>query len=241
MTGSSGLSVLSSARERLKLWDISDQQIKNLEGTGEVKRTLTIFSPSSGFVIEKNVSRGQKIMAGDNLFKIADLSRVWLYGEIYEYEMPFVKIGQDAKISLTSFPGESFQGKITYIYPYLNEETRTNKIRIEVNNLNFRMKPGMYASLKIHVDYGTKLVIPESAVLDTGEIKIAFVDRGDGYLEPREVKVGIKGEDVYEVLEGLKEGEKVVTSAGFLVDSESSLKAALSQMIKGAPGGRKHD
>jgi len=237
----SGLTMIKSAREKLRLWGITDKQIEDLEKTGEVKIVLTIYAPGSGFVIEKNVLRGQKIMAGENLYKIADLSKVWILGEIYEYELPFIKIGQEATISLAYLPGKPFAGKITYIYPFLNPETRTNKIRIEVANPGFQLKPEMYANLEIQVDYGTKLTVPESAVLNAGDKKIAFVDKGDGYLEPREIKVGVKGEDVYEVLEGLSEGEKVVTSAGFLVDSESSLKAALSQMIKGASGDHKHD
>jgi len=239
LTGSSGLSVLKSARERLKLWDISDRQVEDLERTGEIKKTLTLYAPVSGFVIEKDILLGQKIMAGENLFKIADLSRVWVIGEVYEYELPFVRPGQEAKISLSYFPGETFSGKITYVYPYLNPETRTNKVRIEVNNSDFRLKPEMYANLEIHVNYGTKLAIPVDAIIDAGEKKIAFVDKGDGYLEPREVRLGVKGEGVYEVLEGLAEGEKVVTSANFLVDSESSMKAALKQMTQASSGERK--
>jgi Cu(I)/Ag(I) efflux system membrane fusion protein/cobalt-zinc-cadmium efflux system membrane fusion protein len=239
--GYAGLSVLSSAREKLKLWDISDQQVENLERTGQFKKTLTIYAPISGFVIEKNVLAGQKVMPGENLFKIADLSRVWVLGDVYEYELPFVKQGQEAKIILSYFPGETFSGKITYIYPYLNPETRTNKVRIEVGNPEFKLKPEMYANLEIHVDYGMKLAIPADAVLDAGVKNFAFVDKGDGYFEPREVKLGVRGEGVYEVLGGVAEGERVVTSANFLVDSESSLKAALQQMTQGAPGAVKEE
>jgi len=233
LPGGSGLSVLKSARERLKLWNISDEQVENLERTGEVKKTLMLYAPISGFVIEKEVLQGQKIMPGENLFKIADLSRVWVSGEIYEYELPFIKPGQEANVSLSYFPGETFSGKITYVYPYLNPETRTVKVRIEMQNPGFKLKPEMYANLEVQVDYGSRLAIPADAVIDAGEKKIAFVDRGDGYLEPREVKLGVKGEGIYEVLAGVAEGEKVVTSANFLIDSESSLKAALKQMTQG--------
>jgi multidrug efflux pump subunit AcrA (membrane-fusion protein) len=233
-------SILRSARERLKLWDISDKQIEGLEKNGEVKKTLTLYSPGSGFVIEKNVLQGQKIMSGENLYKIADISKVWIYGEIYEHELPFVKKGQKVVISLSYYPGKTFQGRITYIYPYLNHETRTNRIRIEVDNHDFRLKPEMYANLEIHVDYGRRLAIPVDAVLDSGDRKIAFVDKGDGYLEPREIRLGGRGEDLYEVIEGVSEGEIVVTSANFLIDSESSLKAALQQMGK-VSGGHGHD
>ena len=229
----SGLSVLKSARERLRLWDISDEQVEDLERTGEVKKSLMLYAPISGFVIEKEVLQGQKVMPGENLFKIADLSRVWVIGEIYEYELPFIKPGQEANVSLSYFPGETFSGKISYVYPYLNPETRTVKVRIEMQNPGFKLKPEMYANLEIHVDYGSRLAIPADAVIDAGEKKIAFVDKGDGYLEPRELKLGVKGEGIFEVLAGVPEGEKVVTSANFLIDSESSLKAALKQMTQG--------
>lgn len=235
---SSNLSILDSAKQRLKLWDITDDQIKNLEENGEIKKTLTIHSPVNGFVIEKNVIQGQKIMPGENLYKIADISRVWIYGDIYEYEVPLIKIGQEVKITLSYFPGETFTGRVSYIYPYLNTETRTNKIRIEAENPEFKLKPGMYANLEIVVDYGTVLTIPVEALLDSGERKYVFVALGDGYFEPREVKLGISSDDYYEVVEGLKEGEKVATSATFLIDSESSLKAAIEQM--GKPSGGEH-
>lgn len=234
-------SILKSAREKLRLWDIPDREVEELGRTGEFKKTVTVYSPGSGIVIEKNVVQGQKIMSGESLYKIADLSRVWILGEVYEYELPFIKTGQDAKISLSYYPGESFAGKITYIYPYLKPETRTNQVRIEVANPGLKLKPEMFANLEIQVDYGTKLTVPADAVLDAGDTKIVFVAMGDGYFEPREVKLGVRGQDVYEVLGGVSEGENVVTSATFLIDSESSLKAALSRMAKASTGDRKHD
>jgi RND family efflux transporter MFP subunit len=234
-------SILKSAREKLRLWDVTDSQVDELGRTGQSTKTITVYSPGSGIVIEKNVLQGQKIMAGENLFKIADLSRVWILGEIYEYELPFIKTGQEANVSLSYYPGESFAGTITYIYPYLNSETRTNRVRIEVANPGRKLKPEMFANLEIHVDYGTRLTVPTDAVLDAGESKIVFVAKGDGYFEPREVKLGVRGQDIVEVLGGVSDGESVVTSANFLVDSESSLKAALSRMTKTAAGERKHD
>jgi RND family efflux transporter MFP subunit len=239
--GDSGQPLLKASREKLKLWDISDEQLANLERTGEARRTLTLHAPVSGFVIEKSVLSGQKVMAGENLYKIADLSRVWILGDIYEYELPFVKTGQEARITLPSYPGEAFAGTITYIYPYLMPETRTNRIRIEVANPSFKLKPEMFATLEIQENYGAKLAIPVDAVIAAGAKSVAFVDRGDGYLEPREVKLGVQGEGFYEVLAGVAEGEKVVTSANFLVDSESSLKAALQQLTQGSTGAKKHD
>ena len=175
-------SLLNSAREKLRLWDITDSQVEELGRTRQFKKTVTVYSPSPGIVVEKNVLQGQKIMAGENLFKIADLSRVWILGEIYEYELPFIKTGQEAKISLSYYPGESFAGKIIYIYPYLKPETRTNQVRIEVANPGLKLKPEMFASLEIHVDYGTKLTVPAGAVLDAGALKTVFLPRGDGGL-----------------------------------------------------------
>src|SRR4030042_3061998 len=234
-------SILKSAREKLRLWDIPDSQVEDLGRTGEFKKTVTVYSPGSGIVIEKNVVQGQKIMSGENLFKIADLSRVWILGEVYEYELPFIKTGQEAKVSLSYYPGESFTGKIIYIYPYLKPETRTNQVRIEAANPGLKLKPEMFANLEIHVDYGTRLTAPAAAALAAGATKIVFVAKGGGSFEPREGKLGVRGEDMYEVLGGLSDGENVVTSANFLIDSESSLKAALSRMTKSAGGAHKQD
>jgi Cu(I)/Ag(I) efflux system membrane fusion protein len=234
-------SLLKSAREKLRLWDITDSQVEELERTRQFKKTVTVYSPGPGIVVEKNVLQGQKIMAGENLYKIADLSRVWILGEIYEYELPFIKMGQETQIFLSYYPGEPFAGKIIYIYPYLKPETRTNQIRIEIDNPGLKLKPEMFANLEIQVDYGTRLTVPVDAVLDAGESKIVFVAKVDGYFEPREVRLGVRGEDTFEVLDGVSEGENIVTSANFLVDSESSLKAALNRMVKPAAGDKKHD
>jgi len=234
-------SLLKSAREKLRLWDVTDKQVEELGRTGEFKKTVTVYAPGSGIVIEKNVVQGQKIMSGENLFKIADLSRVWILGEIYEYELPFIRNGQAVKVSLSYYPGESFEGKIAYIYPYLKPETRTNQVRIEVANPGLKLKPEMFADVEIHVDYGAKLAVPVDAVLDAGNTKIVFVAKGDGYFEPRAVTLGVRGQDVYEVRGGVSDGENVVTSANFLIDSESSLKAALNRMTATPTGERKHD
>jgi Cu(I)/Ag(I) efflux system membrane fusion protein len=234
-------SLLGSARERLRLWDISDAQIDELGRTGQIRTKLTIYAPQTGFVIEKNVLLGQEVRMGESLYRIADLSRVWVYGEIYTYEMPFIKVGQKVMMNVAYLPAETFSGKITYVYPYLNPETRTNRVRMEFANPGFHLKPEMYVNLTIHVMYSDRLTIPADAVLDSGVRSVAFVDIGNGYLEPRDVKIGVRGEDVYEVLAGVKAGERVVTSANFLVDSESSLKAALQQMIQAPAAEPKHD
>jgi Cu(I)/Ag(I) efflux system membrane fusion protein len=226
----SGDSLAESAKRRLKLWDISDDQIKALEETGQSKKTLTLYSPFSGFVLEKSAYKGMNVMPGVALFKLADLSVVWLYADIYEYELPFIQLGQQASIQLSYIPGETFTGKAIYIYPSLSPETRTAKVRFEIPNSHERLKPEMYANVEIKVHLGRKVAVPEGAIIDTGVRQIAIVDKGNGYFEPREVKVGSKADDFFEVIKGLKAGERVVTSANFLIDSESKLKEAMGGM-----------
>jgi Cu(I)/Ag(I) efflux system membrane fusion protein len=231
----SGESLAESAKRRLKLWDISDDQIKVLEETGQSKKTLTLYSPFSGFVLEKTAYKGMNVMPGMALYKLADLSVVWLYADIYEYELPLIRLGQQASIQLSYTPGETFTGKAIYIYPSLNPETRTAKVRFEIPNSHERLKPEMYANVEIKVHLGQKLAVPEGAIIDTGLRQLAIVDKGSGYFEPRDVKVGSKVEGYYEVIKGLKAGERVVTSASFLIDSESKLKEAVGGMA-GMPG-----
>jgi Cu(I)/Ag(I) efflux system membrane fusion protein len=219
-----------SARRRLKLWDISDAQIQALEKSQEPMKTLALYSPFTGYVLEKMVTRGQFVEAGMALFKIADLSVVWLIADIYEYELPSIRLGQKAVIEMTIYPGETFTGKVIYIYPFLDPQTRTAKVRFEFANLHDKLKPEMFANVEISVHLGNRLAIPEGAVIDTGVRKVVIVDRGSGYFEPREVKLGLKAGEVFEVIDGLKAGERVVTSASFLIDSESNLKEAVSGM-----------
>ncbi len=231
----SGDSLAESAKRRLKLWDINDDQIKALEESGQAKKTLTLYSPFSGFVLEKAAYKGMNVMPGVALFKLADLSVVWLYADVYEYELPFVRLGQQASVQLASMPGETFTGRAVYIYPSLNPETRTAKVRFELPNSHGKLKPEMYANVEIKVHLGQKLTVPEGAIIDTGLRQLAIIDKGNGYFEPREVKVGSKMDNYYEVIKGLKAGERVVTSANFLIDSESKLKEAVGGMA-GMPG-----
>jgi Cu(I)/Ag(I) efflux system membrane fusion protein len=226
----SGDSLAESAKRRLKLWDISDGQIKTLEESGQVKKTLTLYSPFTGFVLEKSAYKGMNVMPGVALFKLADLSVVWLYADIYEYELPFIRLGQEAAIQLSYLPGETFRGKAIYIYPSLSPETRTAKVRFEFPNPYGKLKPEMYANVEIKVHLGQKVAVPEGAIIDTGIRQMAIIDKGSGYFEPREVKVGAKVDNYYEVIKGLKVGERVVTSANFLIDSESKLKEAMGGM-----------
>ncbi|HXX34823.1 MAG TPA: efflux RND transporter periplasmic adaptor subunit [Thermodesulfobacteriota bacterium] len=226
----SGESLAESARRRLKLWDITDEEIKNLEESGKAKRTVTLYAPFGGFVLEKSAYKGMNVMPGAALYKLADLSVVWLYADIYEYELPFIRLGQEAIVQLTYLPGETFRGRAIYIYPSLNPETRTAKVRFEFPNPHDRLMPEMFANVEIKVRLGQRLAVPEGAIIDTGVRQMAIIDKGNGYFEPREVKIGSKAEGYYEVIKGLKAGERVVTSASFLVDSESNLKEAMGGM-----------
>jgi membrane fusion protein, copper/silver efflux system len=232
---SSGDTLAESARRRLKLWDISDDQIKALEQSGQPQKTLTLYSPYEGFLLERMVYRGMNVMPGAALFKLADLSVVWIYADIYEYELPLIRLGQVASVKLAYLPSETFTGKVIYIYPSLDPKSRTAKVRLEFANPKGRLKPEMYADVSLKIDMGEKLAVPEEAIIDTGVRQVAFIDKGSGYFEPREVKLGVKVDQYYEVIEGLKPGERVVTSANFLIDSESSFKEAMGGM-GGMPG-----
>jgi len=233
---SSAKSLLEATRDRLLLWDIPESEIRRIERTGKPLKYLTLFSPISGYVTKREAFPQKMITPNDVVFEIVDLSTVWFFADIYEYELPLVKEGQDATLTLSYYPGETFQGKVTYVYPTLETATRTVKVRFEFNNEDTKLKPGMYANVDLKIPLGERLSVSEDSVIDTGERKIVFVAMGDGYFEPREVKVGHKAEGYYEILDGLKEGEKVVTSADFLIDSESRLKAALGTFSGGMPG-----
>ncbi|MEN6320063.1 MAG: efflux RND transporter periplasmic adaptor subunit [Syntrophaceae bacterium] len=215
---------LDAARQRLRLWDISEKQIKHIEQTGKPVRTLTLYSPVSGFVTQKMAVQGMKVMPGEKLFDIADLATLWIVADIYEYELSFVKVGQPARITLSYFPGRQFSSRIDYIYPTISADTRTAKIRLTLPNPGGQLKPQMFTNVEIRISLGKRLVIPESAVIDTGTSQIVYVDRGEGAFEPREVELGIKADGAVEVLRGIKAGEKVVSSANFLIDSEAQLK-----------------
>lgn len=216
--------IVEAAKQRLKLWDISEAQIKKIEETGKPVRTLTIYSPANGFVVQKTALQGMKVMPGEKLFDLADLSTLWIIADIYEYELALVRPGGKAVLSLSYFPGKEFSSRIDYIYPSISGQTRTAKVRFEVPNSGGRLKPQMYTNVEVKIGLGEKLSIPDDAVIDTGTRQIVYVDRGDGNFEPREVLLGIRAEGMREVLKGLKAGEKVASSATFLIDSEAQLK-----------------
>ena len=236
--------LVQSARRRLLLFDMTPQQIEELETRGEPRRTVTVFSPISGYVIARNVTHGEKISPDTALFDIANLARIWVMASVYEYELPFVQPGQAATTTLASLPGEPLSGRVDIIYPTLDEATRTAQVRLEFDNPRLQLKPGMYAEVQIRSDLGARLSIPASAVVESGTRSIVFVEQGEGYFAPREVRIGLRLPDTMEVIEGLSEGEKVVASGTFFVDSESKLKAALEAAASGqtAPpaGGHAH-
>ena len=225
-------SLLDAARRRLEFWDVSDNQIKRLEQTGKIEKNLTLYSPADGWVTEKNVLAGQKIMAGEPLLVISDLTRVWGDADIYQTDLPYVRVGMSAEITIPYWDGKSFQGTVAFIAPTVDPETRTVKARLNIANSELLLKPEMYADARLSFPIGEATAIPEAAVMRTGEHIYAFKDGGDGRLIPVEIRIGPRGDGYFQLLGGLSEGDKVVTSANFLVDSESSLKAALEAMAK---------
>ncbi|MEK6726381.1 MAG: efflux RND transporter periplasmic adaptor subunit [Deltaproteobacteria bacterium] len=235
-------SILDATKRRLRNWDISDAQIEALEKNQKPTKTLTLHSPVEGVVIEKMAVQGMKAMQGEKLLSIADLSNVWLYANIYEYEIPLVKAGQKARVTINAYPGETFYATVSYIYPYLNTETRTAKVRLEMANpplpplgkgVSGRvLKPGMYANVELESVISPKaVVVPEDAVLDTGERQVVILALGAGRFKVIDVKIGLKGEGYYQILSGLTPGWKVVTSANFLIDSESSFRSTAQTML----------
>ena len=226
--------LLAAARTRLSYWDIDSKQIQTLEKTGQVTKTLTVYSPAAGVVLKKAAYEGHFVKAGQHQFEIADLSRVWVDVEVYEYELPWIQEGMRATMDLAYIPGKQFKGRVLFVYPYLSDKTRTVRLRLEFPNNGFELKPEMYAN--IYLDSTIEpdsLVIPQEAVIDSGIRKVAFVSKGKGRFEPREIQLGLEvnGND-YQVLSGLDEGELVVTSAQFMLDSESRLREAIQKMLE---------
>lgn len=223
--------LIESARRRLSYWDITQSEISAIERTGQVRKTLTLRSPYNGYVLEKNVLEGQRVMMGDALYKLADLSVVWIEGEVFEKDLPAVRLGQQVTAEFEGLAGQRMAGRITYVYPTVNPETRTAKVRVVLPNPGMRLKPGMYATLRMDASASVAtLGVPRSAVLQTGERSLVFVKAPNGQLQPREVKVGAASEDRIEILSGLRAGETVVASGTFLVDAESNLGSLLGGM-----------
>jgi membrane fusion protein, copper/silver efflux system len=230
-----GESLVEASKRRLALWDISEKQIRELEEKREPQRTLTLYAPHSGFVIKKEANQGMRIMPEKELYTIADLSTVWVNVDVYESEIPFVRPGQTAMVSLSYDPNSTINGKVSFIYPYVDEKTRTAKARLQVPNPGFKLKPDMYVNAEIKIAGGNHLAVPEEAVLDSGLRKIVFIDKGNGHFEPKEIKVGAKLDGFYQIVSGLDEGQKIAASSAFLLDSESRLAEAMGAMT-GMPG-----
>lgn len=224
--------LLTSARRRLAYWDIPASEIAAIERTGQIRRAMTIRAPFGGHVLEKNVLVGQKIMMGEALYKVADLSTIWVEGEVFEQDLAAIRVGQSIAAEFEAVPGQRRQGRVTYIYPTVNPETRTARVRVELPNPRLELKPGMYATLLIDGSgaSATALTVPRAAVLMTGQRNIVFVRRADGTLEPRDVTLGAADDERIAILGGLAAGDVVVASATFLIDAESNLGSLLGGM-----------
>lgn len=224
-----GERMVDAARTKLRLWGLGDAQIDAIARQSRSQEYVTYLAPASGVVVEKHVFDGSAVEAGQLLYRIADLSTVWIEADVYEFELPFIESGRKADITLSYLPDRRFEGTVSYLYPFLNPETRTGRVRIEAPNTEGALKPEMYANVDFQVPLGERLVVPESAVIYAGNTRVAFVDHGEGRLEPRIIRTGVRSGDLIEVLEGLNEGDVVVASANFLIAAESKLKAGIDK------------
>jgi membrane fusion protein, copper/silver efflux system len=219
--------LVQSARERLRLWNISDAAIDEIAKTRKPREDLTLYSPFRGVVRDIGVEQGRKVMNGDHLVDVADLSVIWVWAEFYQDELPLLKMGLAITISTSSYPGDKFNGKISVVDPFMSGTLRTGRARIDVENPDFKLRPDMYVDVEVNIDMGEGLGVPVPAVLPTGAHNVVFVDKGEGKLEPRYVELGRKDGEFYEVKSGLRESERVVTSGNFLIDAEAKVQGAL--------------
>jgi len=231
-------SLLQATRRRLELWDLSEAQIDQVLRTGEPIKNITVYSPMTGYITARKAFPEVKVMPDTDLYTIVDLSRVWVMADVFEYEAPNIHVGETARVSLQALPGKSFSARIDYLQPEVDPMTRTLKVRLNMENPGLMLKPDMYADVEFRVNIPSKLTVPADAVLNAGERQTVFVDRGNGYFEPRQVKTGEREGDRIQILSGLTQGERIVTSGNFLIDSESQMKAAASGMggMAGMPG-----
>jgi Cu(I)/Ag(I) efflux system membrane fusion protein len=227
-----------STLARLRNWDISEDQLRELARSGDARRTLVFRSPAAGIVLEKKALQGMRFMPGETLYEVADLSRVWVLADLFEQDIGLVRTGARARVTISAYPDRAFEGSITYVYPTLKAETRTIPVRLELANPQHLLKPAMFAQVELRVPGPAAVVtVPSSAVIDSGVRRIVLVDLGEGRFEPREVRTGARSEDRIEITAGVKEGEPVVVAANFLIDAESNLKAAIGGLGHGAHGG----
>jgi RND family efflux transporter MFP subunit len=231
-------SLLQAARRRLELWDLSETQIDQVLQTGQPIKNITLYSPVTGYVTDRKAFPQLKVMPELDLYTIVDLSRVWIMADVFEYEAPNIHLGETARVSLQALPGRTYGAHVNYIQPQIDPVTRTLKVRLDMDNPGLTLKPDMYANVEFRINLPSMLTVPAEAILDAGERKTVFIDRGNGFLEPRQIKTGEREGDRIQVLSGLSGGERVVTSGNFLIDSESQLKAAAAGMggAAGTPG-----
>jgi Cu(I)/Ag(I) efflux system membrane fusion protein len=229
-----GQELFEATRRRLELWDIPNRDIDRLLRTKKIRKTLTLYAPTRGVVTKLWVRQGMEVVPQDNLYTIADLSRVWIYAEVYEYELPWVKAGQRATVELSYLPGARFEGKVSYVYPFLDPKTRTARVRLELPNPDLLLKPDMFANVIIQTEVHPHVVaVPEEAVIRSGTRSIVILDLGGGHFAPRDVELGLdSGDGWLEVKKGLEAGERIVVSSQFLIDSESNLQEALQDFLK---------
>src|SRR5467141_1765966 len=233
---SSAASLLKAATERLKQWGVPQQEIERLESTGQVQQELEVDSPVSGYITERNALPSVAVQPEMRLYTIVDLSTVWVQVQVFQNDLERIKVGAPATLTVNTYPGRTFTGRVDFIYPQVDMDTRTAKVRVVFSNPGLQLKPGMFVNVSLKVPMGNQLVIPAGGVLQSGTRALAFVERSDGYIEPREVQLGSRVSDDLIVLKGLKAGEHIVTSANFLTDSESQLQAALGSFVPPPPG-----
>ena len=229
-------SLLNASADRLQQWNIPQREIARLESSGQVQQEIEIDSPASGYITERNALPNLTVQPDTRLYTIADLSTVWVFAQVFQDDLGRVRVGEAASLTVDSYPGRTFYGRVDFIYPDVDMTTRTARVRLVFKNPNVTLSPGMFVNVTLQVPLGEHLVIPAGGVLQTGTRQIAFVARNDGYLEPREVRLGPEAGDQYIVLGGLKAGERIVSSANFLIDSESQLQAALGSFTPPPPG-----
>ncbi len=229
-------SLVEASTDRLKQWNVPQREIARLESTGQASQELEIDSPVSGFITERNALPNMSVQPETRLFTVADLSDVWVLAQVFQNALDRVKAGSAAQLTVDSYPGRVFRGRVDFVYPEVDMTTRTARARLVFSNPNLALAPGMFVNVVLHVPLGNQLVIPANGVLHSGTREIVFVDRGGGYLEPRDVQLGLQAGDQYIVLKGLKAGERIVTSANFLIDSESQLQAAIGSFVPPPPG-----
>jgi Cu(I)/Ag(I) efflux system membrane fusion protein/cobalt-zinc-cadmium efflux system membrane fusion protein len=229
-------SLLAASTDRLKQWNVPQHEIERLESSGQVQQELEIDSPVSGYITERHALPNLTLQPDTHLYTIADLSIVWVLAQVFQNDLGRIRVGEPAALSMDSYPGKTFRGRVDFIYPDVDVTTRTARVRLVFSNANLALTPGMYVNVVLQVPLGIQLVIPVSGVLRSGTRQIVFVDRGAGYLEPRDVQLGPQAGDHYVVLKGLKAGERIVTSANFLIDSESQLQAAIGSFVPPPPG-----